>query len=237
MHPEFDEYLQLASHELKGPLRKIRTFGELLESKSSEVLDEESLRYLERMKKNIDLMQSLVDALTQFASFNIKNTGEICDLNLILTNVATDFESLRGGEKLPIRSGELPVVTGNPEALKEVFRLLLNNSFKFHSPDRPLEINISSEEIGEADKSVLGLPFDIPYKSVKFADNGIGFKQEDHELIFKPFVQLNGKSGFGGHGLGLALAKKIIGAHNGIIYASGNESGCCITLILPISGQ
>jgi len=230
MHAEFDEYLQLASHELKGPLRKIRTFAELLERRSSKVLDEESLHYVERMRKNVDLMESLLEGLTQYSSFNIENTGEVCDLNLIVENVSREFAS-----KPLIGAADLPVVTANPEALKEVFRQLLDNSFKFQSPDRPLEITISAEEISDEEKSVYRLPLDTMYNRIKFVDNGIGFTQEDHELIFKPFIQLNGKSASGGNGIGLALAKKIVGAHNGIIYASGNESGCCITLILPKS--
>ena len=56
MEKELEEYIQLASHELKGPLRKARTFGELLASRTAKNLDEESVGYLERMMKNLFLM-------------------------------------------------------------------------------------------------------------------------------------------------------------------------------------
>ena len=72
----------------------------------------------------------------------------------------------------------------------------------------------------------------ICYK-IKFADNGIGFDQAFATKIFDPFVQLNGKSAMSGNGLGLAICRKIVEMHDGIIYAESNNTGSSFTLILP----
>ena len=233
---ELEEYLHLASHELKGPLRKIKTFAELFRKDSSELLNKDSAVYLERLMKNIYCMQALLDDLTDFTTFNAGNVCESCDLTKIFEKAIKYFEPFNANEKPLINAGALPFVNGNADSLKEVFKALISNSLKFRSPDRPLQITISSEEISEEQKNDYGLLADVKYQKINFADNGIGFNHEDEERIFKPFVRLNGKSAFKGNGLGLALCKKILDAHNGIIYASGNQSGCCITLILPISG-
>jgi two-component system CheB/CheR fusion protein len=65
-------------------------------------------------------------------------------------------------------------------------------------------------------------------------DSGIGFNQEFNEQIFTIFQRLNDKKEFGGHGIGLALCRKIVGNHNGIIFSKGAENvGAELTMILP----
>jgi|SRR5690242_1906065 len=237
MEKELEEYIQLASHELKGPLRKARTFGDLLAKRVGQNLDEESAGYLKRLMKNMDQMQSLLDGLTDYIMFDIENIDERCDLNKISEEVKSHFIDLSLDKKPEYKIDVLPVITGNEAALKTVFISLFNNSIKFQSADRRLKIAITSEEVGEEEKLKNGLQSKTKYSKIVVADNGIGLSGDDNSMIFKPFVRLNGKSAYKGNGLGLALCKKIVDAHNGIIYASGNESGCCINLILPLSGQ
>ena len=237
MQKELEDYMQLASHELKGPLRKARTFGDLLATRAARNLDEESVGYLERMLKNLDLMQSLLDRLTDYSMFEIGNIDERCDLNKILEEAESSLITLPTEEKPEYKNDLLPVISGNGSALKKVFISLIDNSIKFQSGERKLKIEVTAEEITEKEKLENGLQSKIKYSKIVFADNGIGLPEEDIESIFKPFVRLNGKSAYKGNGFGLALCKKIVEAHNGIIYASPNKSGCCITLILPLSGQ
>jgi len=237
MEKELGEYIQLASHELKGPLRKVRTFAELLSSRTAKNLDQESVGYIERMMNNLELMQSLLDALTEYAMFDIGNIDKRCDLNSILEEAKNYFNTMPDDKKPEYDKVDLPQIQGNESALKKVFISLLDNSIKFQSTEHPLKIKITCEEVRQEEKLKNILHSKTKYSKIVFADNGIGLPQEDCELIFKPFARLNGKSAYKGNGLGLALCKKIVEAHNGIIYASPIESGCCITLILPLSGQ
>ena len=72
------------------------------------------------------------------------------------------------------------------------------------------------------------------FYKIKITDNGIGFKEENAGKIFQPFIRLNGKSEFPGEGLGLAISKKIIKMHNGVLYANAAEnSGSFFVIIIP----
>ena len=100
--------------------------------------------------------------------------------------------------------------------------------------DAPAEINIQSSVLSSGEKDYFKLQQEKKYYKIEIADKGIGFKNEDAEKIFRPFVRLHGKSKFPGSGIGLAICKKIMENHGGIIYAEGNESeGSRFTLILP----
>jgi signal transduction histidine kinase len=84
------------------------------------------------------------------------------------------------------------------------------------------------------EKNACALPAEKDYFQFTVSDNGIGFKQEDAEKIFGPFVQLHGKSAFSGNGIGLALCKRIINNHRGIIFAKSTEdAGTRIIFTLP----
>ena len=86
----------------------------------------------------------------------------------------------------------------------------------------------------DTEKNSLGLIQDINYNKIRISDNGIGILPEDTEKIFSPFVRLNGKSEFAGNGIGLAISKKIVDNHQGILYAEKKEDeGARFILIIP----
>jgi signal transduction histidine kinase len=100
----------------------------------------------------------------------------------------------------------------------------------------PLQIKISSTQLSPDEKQSRGLQYNKDWYRIDVMDNGIGFRQEYAEKIFKPFIRLHGKSEYPGSGMGLAICKKIIENHGGVIYAEGNETtGATFTLILPQS--
>lgn len=72
------------------------------------------------------------------------------------------------------------------------------------------------------------------YQHLCFADNGIGFKQKYGERIFEVFQRLNGKNEYKGTGIGLAIVKKIIENHRGVIVATGHpQAGATFDIYLP----
>jgi len=228
-----DQFIDIASHDLKAPMRKLRTFSERLVEKS-EGLNKEAIVYVERIEKTAVAMQSLVDGLTALSNIGTEFDFDSCDLNDTVREVLIDFSDLIKKEQARIDVENLPTIDADKGLIKEVFKNLLDNALKFQTKEKIAEIKVSGKELAEKEKLKFNLPVNKVYFQINFADNGIGFNQENAEEILKPFVRLNGKSSYAGNGFGLAICKKIIDMHSGIFLATGKENdGSVFLLILP----
>ena len=232
---EYMDFVDLAAHELDAPLRKLTILTERLTTKFDAVTQDKEIQpYLERMQHCISDMRCLIDELSvlgrvasdsrQYSSCNIETIIQKTLHSLITSHL----------KKPIVTIVTLPVIEGNAEQFARLFQNLLGNAIKFSKTDEPAEINIQSAELSEDDKDHFKLQQDKKYYKIEIADKGIGFKNEDAKKIFRPFVRLHGKSKFPGSGIGLAICKKIMENHGGIIYAEGSESeGSRFILILP----
>jgi signal transduction histidine kinase len=122
-----------------------------------------------------------------------------------------------------------------PFQFRQLLYNLIGNSIKFSKPDTPLQIKIKCK-IGKG-KTLDGskLSEETNYCHISISDNGIGFEQEYGEKIFEVFQRLHGKSEYVGTGIGLAIVKKIIENHNGIIMAEGKLGlGATFNIYIPI---
>ena len=231
---EKEEFIYIAAHELKAPLRKITTFSERLTEKCDNKLNEEALAYLKRIEKNIEIMQSLIDDLSNLSQIEANANFVKCDLEILINEVLKESAVSIEENNAAIHFTEFPSLECNPKLLKEVFKNLIDNSIKFQPKGQDAQIKIESQFLNNEEKITLQLPVDAVYCKITFADNGIGFEQENADKVFKPFQRLNGKSEYAGNGIGLAICKKIIDIHNGLLYANGNvNAGCVFVLILP----
>ena len=230
---EKDNFLQLASHELKSPLRKITTFADMLENKFSADIPPDALRYLERIRKNINAMQSIIDGITQLNSIASDESNENCDLNEVLEESLRQLSASIIETNAIIQVCELPVIEADFTNMESLFKNLLSNSIKFRKPAEIPQIDISCCELAGEEKNNFNLPFEKTFYKIRFADNSIGFSGQHAGEIFEPFVQLNGKSEFDGNGLGLSICRKIVELQGGVIYAESNNTGSSFTVILP----
>jgi len=231
---ENEEFIYIASHDLKAPLRKISTFANRLSEKAGHTLDEEGFSYLHRILSNVSQMQSLIDDLSALA--DIEKDAEFInsDLDKLIKEVLLKLEEKTTLKNAVIKLGPLPEIDGNPAQLKEVFYHLIENSILFQPEGQTPEIKISSVSLDTKEKAELSLPADKHFFKIEFSDNGIGFENQYASTIFKAFKRLHAKSIYPGNGLGLAICKKIISMHKGIIYAESKEhEGSVFTLILP----
>jgi len=113
-----------------------------------------------------------------------------------------------------IHSGELPTIKGNSNQIYYLFKNLISNAIKFQKPGNTPEIKITSEIVG----GELCTPHPHnEYVKISFADNGFGFDQRYSKKIFQVFQRLHGKHEFEGTGIGLAICKKIMENHGGMI--------------------
>lgn len=232
---ENEDFIHMASHDLQAPLRKLSTFVERLTHKSRESLEGDAILYIEKINSTVEGMRSLIDGLSALSNVSGADKNFIrCDLNEVLKDALADMELLIKENNVDISAASLPVIDAYPSQIKQVFVNLLDNSIKFHNKGVATKIVISCKLLNTEEIKTCNLSENIVYFKIEFADNGIGFKQEYADKIFKPFQRLHGRSAYTGNGLGLAICKKIINNHGGKIYAEGNEnSGARFILILP----
>jgi two-component system CheB/CheR fusion protein len=128
----------------------------------------------------------------------------------------------------------MPVIEAVPSQIRQVFQNLLSNAFKFSRKDVQPMISIMSTRIKEKRFDSPADP-EGPFVCITIADNGIGFDEKYLDKIFVLFQRLHTKDKYEGTGIGLAVTRKIIEKHHGLITAHSREKeGSTFTIILPI---
>ena len=233
---ELEEYAYAASHDLQEPLRKIRTFGGILNDTQKERLDERGKLQVEKILQSTERMSLLIKDLLTYSSLKQKDEFIPTDLTSILENVLQDLEILIEQKKAIISHDPLPEINAIPVQINQLFYNLINNSLKFSKDNFPLRIDISCKKVKSEDVSdVPGLQRNTEYYEIIFSDNGIGFNQTYAHQIFGLFKRLNDKSTYAGSGIGLSLCKKVVNNHGGVITANGKDGvGAQFYIYLPV---
>ncbi|MEP7322237.1 MAG: ATP-binding protein [Saprospiraceae bacterium] len=225
---DLQRFAHVASHDLKEPIRKIKTFSTLIQDEYHHLLPEKGNVFLNKILNATDRVYSMIDGVLSYSSITTEEhpTSRV-DLNAILKNIESDLEILIEEKKATLVIGELPTIEGVPVLLYQLFYNLVNNSIKFSKSNEPPRIHIMSSMDKVDDK---------PFSKIVLRDNGIGFAPEQAEKIFTTFARLNRKDKYEGTGLGLALCKKIVQRHDGHIFARGETNiGAEFTILLPFN--
>ena len=224
---ELQEFAYAASHDLQEPLRKIQAFGERLNNKCYDALDDTGRHYLERMVDASTRMRRLIDDLLSYSRVNSKTTSFLpVELSAVIADVLSDLEPRISAENATIRVGEMPAIEADPGQMHQLFLNLVANSLKFRRPGVQPSISIEgSVEVGENGAMA----------RIAVADNGVGFEPRHAERIFGMFERLHGRDEFDGTGVGLATCRKIAERHAGELTAWGEpDAGAVFTLLLPV---
>jgi signal transduction histidine kinase len=157
------------------------------------------------------------------------------DLNEVLKAVCEDYELLIEEKNARVSADLLPVISGIPVQINQLFGNLISNALKFTNKDRMPAITITSSVASPDEIATLPeLKHDFLYHKITFRDNGIGFNQKNVKQIFDIFQRLHSKPEYQGTGIGLAMCKKITQNHNGDIAAeSVEEQGAAFHVFLP----
>ncbi|HEY9046580.1 MAG TPA: PAS domain-containing protein [Ohtaekwangia sp.] len=232
---ELEEFAYVASHDLQEPLRKISTFSERLKAKFAQELGKEGALYLERILASTENMRILIDNLLEFSRTTRSSRAfEKVDINSIIAMVKMDLELKIEENNAQVIVRSLPKIEAVPSEMKQLFNNLLSNAIKFRKPLIDPVIEIRSEKINKQEKEKFHLPADKEFEKIYIKDNGIGFEEEYEERIFQIFQRLHGKAEYPGSGIGLAICKKIVDNHGGVMYAQGKlETGATFVVILP----
>ena len=232
---ELEEFAYIASHDLQEPLRKLTTFSERLQLKFTEKLGPDGVIYLERIVAATENMRTLIENLLEFS--RIARSGKYfnkSNLAKLLEEVKINLELKIEETNAAIESEELPTLEVIPSQVKQLFDNLLSNSIKFRKDNIPPIIKITGAKLAIREKNQYNLRPEKNYFKITITDNGIGFEKEYAEKIFQIFQRLHGKSQYPGSGIGLAICKKIIENHHGLIFGEGIVGkGAIFTIILP----
>lgn len=221
---ELQDFAYVASHDLQEPLRKIQVFGERLQQRYGDVLDEKGQNYIARMQNAAERMQALIIDLLAFSRVRTHSQPfEKVDLARIVAQVMQDLEIGIAEIGATITVSELPVLEADPTQMRQLFQNLLGNTLKFQRPDVPLQVTVSCR-LAE------------PFYEITVADNGIGFEPQYAERIFNVFERLHGRESYAGTGMGLAICRRIAERHRGDIHAESQPGeGAVFTVRLPLS--
>ena len=219
-----DQFLAMLSHELRTPLTPVLASALALESEPA--LPPRIHESLQMIRRNVELEARLIDDLldlTRIDRGKVQLNFEVVDAHSLLQNALEicqpeiDRKHLTCSVNLSARKVHL---RADPARLQQIFWNLINNAVKFTPSEGQIFISTSNESQG--------------HLHVGVADSGLGIEPESLPKIFDAFEQ-GGRTQLGGLGLGLAISKALVEAHNGTITAqsAGRNKGSRFTLVFP----
>jgi light-regulated signal transduction histidine kinase (bacteriophytochrome) len=221
------QFAHVASHDLKEPVRKVKIFTNQLEKEFGQAMPETAAMYLNKIYGATDRMNNMIEGVLNYSTLNnMEQVFSEVNLKDTLNNIETDLEVLIQQKGASIRYESFPCFEGAPLLIYQLFYNLINNSLKFSHKEIPPVILINSALQSKNEEGKL---------EITLSDNGIGFSQLYAESIFNTFTRLHSRDRYEGTGLGLALCKKIVERHNGIIRALGEEGkGSSFIVTIPL---
>lgn len=220
---ELQSFATIAAHDLQEPLRKIQTFGERLKVKGEKVLPPELLDYVNRIQSSSTRMRTLIDDLLSYSRVTSRAAPfEKIDLSKIVGEVLSDLEVRIEQTKAKISVQKLPNIEADPSQMRQLFQNLISNAMKFQKPDVPPVIEVSGKTVSN-------------WCTIEVKDNGIGFDEKYLDRIFAIFQRLHGRHEYEGTGVGLAVCRKIVERHGGMLTARSTPgAGAIFIATIPI---
>lgn len=220
-----DEFIGVASHELKTPLTSLKGYMQLMELQQN--LPESSKLFVSRATSSINKLQNLIDQLldaSKIQAGKLKFDKHELDLSKLVEQCVDNSQYMYPGYNIKREMKRNIFVYGNEERLEQVLMNLINNAVKY-SPDNK-EIIVKAEINGT--KAI-----------VSVRDFGIGMSSDDQKSIFQRFFRVNGHdSTMPGLGIGLYISSEIIKEHNGEIKVKSKfNEGSLFSFILPLADQ
>ncbi|MEI7586863.1 ATP-binding protein [Runella sp.] len=241
---ELESLNYISSHDLQEPLRSIQMFASRIVGKDYENLTDNGKSYFKKMQNAAVRMQTLLDDLLNYSRTNNEvRKFKRTNLNTIVDEIIADLKETIDEKQATIETIDLPVVDIIPFQFRQLIHNLISNALKFSNSDTPPHIQIKSNVV-QGDELESELPSDWPEKGLREAkychivvsDNGIGFEPEYSEKIFEVFQRLHGREKYKGTGMGLAIVKKIVENHNGVITATSElNKGAKFDIYFPFN--
>jgi signal transduction histidine kinase len=209
---ELQAFSYAVAHDLRAPLRSIDGFSEALLEDHGPALDQEAQTYLDRIRRSAQRMGSMIDALLELSRL-VRSTLEATqvDLSGLVKDVLESLREADPGRKVDAIVQPGVVAHGDRGLLLILIANLMSNAWKFTAPHPEAHI-----EFGCRGGDGARIYF--------LRDDGVGFEPRYADKLFTPFQRLHSDD-FGGSGIGLATAERIVRRHGGRIWADGAVEG------------
>lgn len=209
---ELAQFAYVASHDLQEPLRKVVSFGELLQEDCGDQMSKDGIRYISYMVDGASRMRTLIKDLLEYSRIEseIRSTTEVDSDEVVKLAIDNLYEAIEESGA-DIEYQDLPIVQATPGQFTQLFQNLIGNAVKYRGNRTPC-VRIS----GAATDS--GWEFAVE-------DNGIGIEESHREGVFGIFKRLHNRSEYPGTGIGLAVCKRIIDRLDGRIWVEESANG------------
>lgn len=222
---ELKDFVYVASHDLREPLRKISSFGQLLQKSLQGGLSDDEQENMEFMIDGADRMTMMIDGLLTYSRINTKDIlFETVDLNKVieqLKKLELGMLIEETGSVIEVPQS-LPKVYADPIRIEQLLQNLIANGIKYRKEGVKPIITIKAKEV--SDNKV----------RIEVQDNGIGIAPEYRDEIFRMFKRLHSSQKYKGCGIGLAVCRKIVDRHAGQIgVESEPDEGSMFWFTIP----
>ena len=208
---ELESFSYSISHDLRAPLRAIIGFGEIINERYGDALNQEGRRYLNNIIESGSQMGQLIEDLLKYSRLGHRSVQKIpIPLEKIFKHVIGNLQGRidECGGKVEIPE-KMPVVMAGKTLLIQILTNLIENAVIYREPDIPLKITVKCEE-------------NNGWVIIGIADNGIGIAPEFQKKIFNVFQRLHSESEYPGTGIGLAIVKKSIEIMGGEVWVESS---------------
>jgi signal transduction histidine kinase len=223
-----DDFLSIASHELKTPLTSLKAYSQLLHMDSKDSANSKREMMLSKMDAQVDKLTSLITNLldtSKLQNGKLIYNENVFQLNDLVIEIVDEIQAIASSHQIVIKNNTPAQVYADRERIGQVLSNFLNNAIKYCPNSKKIIVDIENNE-------------EMAICSVQ--DFGIGIRQDQHEKIFERFHRVSGSNlhTYPGLGLGLFIAKEIIERHDGKIWIESEEGkGSIFYFSLPVTND
>jgi two-component system, OmpR family, sensor kinase len=228
LNQQKNQFLGMASHDLRNPLEVILTYSQFLLDDAADVLDREQIEFINTIRASSFFMLSLVN---DFLDYSKIEAGKL-ELDLAPVDLLKLLEENIKRNRILAERKQIQIVCElkdqppkmilDESKIEQVLNNLIGNAVKFSPHNDIINIRVFS---------------DGSHIVISIKDNGLGISAEESNKLFNPFVKgtSKGTAGEKGAGLGLAIVKKIVEGHGGKISVESEiGKGATFYVALPI---
>jgi len=224
---DLESFASSVSHDLRGPLRRMSSFAELLQKQAGVFLSKPHSEWLALVVRESKQMDLIIHDLLELARLGQRALRlQRVNMNHLVKSVIEDFQTQVPTRRLVWNVGELGNVYGDANLLRLALMNLLDNALKYTRQTPHPEITIDLVPPSAESSEVI----------FYVRDNGIGFDMKQAKKIFDPFERLAQQDEYEGIGIGLANVGKIIQKHRGRIWCeAAPNQGATFYFTLPVA--